>query len=238
MSDLSILYYTANLLPPDFAEAVREQLRIAVARRFPIITIAQGESDFGDTIIDVGPIGASVLNLYRQVLIGAKAATTPFVALCEDDALYTPGHFTCYRPPLDTFGYNHHKWALYQWGKPVFSRKKNRSVLNQCLAPRDLLVEALEERFAKVAAGAYDEERIKANFAEPGRYEKWLRVTIRKLAEFWSPEPNIIISHRWALGYQVLGRRKALGKEQTDRIEPWGTAEDVRHRFCGGQRRG
>ena len=41
----------------------------------------------------------------RAILIGAQAASTPFVACCEDDTLYAPSHFT-YRPALDTFAYD------------------------------------------------------------------------------------------------------------------------------------
>ena len=228
MSDLTILYYTANLLPPGFASAVRAQLMLAVGDRYPIFCISQGALDFGSAQINVGPLGPSVLNLYHQVLLGAQVARTPYVALCEDDTLYTPGHFDCYRPNLDTFAYNHHKWALYTWGEPIFSAKTNRSVLNQCIAPREQLVRALEERFEH----EYTPERVQKHFAEPGRYERWLGVTIQKMEAFESPEPNIVISHEHALGFQQLGTRKALGDRQCERLDPWGTATEVRERFC------
>ena len=228
MSDLTVLYYTANLLPPGFASAVRAQLMLAVGDRYPIFCISQGPLDFGSAQINVGTIGPSVLNLYRQVLLGAKVARTPYVALCEDDTLYTPGHFDSYRPDLDTFAYNHNKWALYTWGPAVFSAKTNRSVLNQCIAPREQLVRALEERFEH----EYTPERVQKHFAEPGRYERWLGVTIQKMVAFESPEPNIVISHEHALGFQQLGTRKALGDRQCERLDPWGTATEVRERFC------
>ena len=228
MSDLTVLYYTANLLPVGFASAVRAQLMLSVDQRFPIFCISQGPLDFGSAQINVGVLGPSVLTLYRQVLLGARVARTPYVALCEDDTLYTRGHFDCFRPDLDTFSYNHNKWALYTWGQPIFSAKTRRSVLNQCIAPRERLVAALEERFEH----DYTPERVQKHFAEPGRYEKWLGVTIQAMTEFYSPEPNIVISHEHALGYQQLGTRKALGDRQCDRLDPWGTASEVRERFC------
>lgn len=229
MSDLTIVYYTANQLPDHFAGLVRRILLEAVGGRFPIVTVSQGPLVFGDTQIDIGTPGPSVLTLYRQVLEGARAATTPYVALCEDDTLYSASHFTAFRPPLDTFAYDHAKWGLYTWGPAVFSTKTNRSVLNQCIAPRLQLIAALEERFAKT----FTPDRIAKHFAEPGRYERWLGVTIQKLVTFTAPDPSIVISHEWALGYQHLGQRKRLGELRCDALPGWGTAAEVRQRVLG-----
>ena len=229
MTDLTCLYYTANRLPPAFAEAVRAELVRAVDGRYPILTVSQGPLAFGDHQIDIGPVGPSILTLYRQVLLGAEAATTPYVALCEDDTLYSRSHFDCHRPALDTFAYDHHKWALYTWGPAIFSAKTNRSVLNQCIAPREQLIAALTERFRKT----YPPDRVEKHFAEPGRYEKWLQVTEQKLETFWAPDPSIVISHEYALGFRHLGTRKALGETQCTELPGWGHAADLRARVCG-----
>jgi hypothetical protein len=41
----------------------------------------------------MGDIGRSHLNIYRQILEGCKAATTKYVAMAEDDILYSESHF-------------------------------------------------------------------------------------------------------------------------------------------------
>lgn len=234
IGDLAIVYYTSNRLPNDFAEAVRERLiQSAEEVGVPIISISQKSIKLG-TNFCLGDIGVSTLNLYRQVLLGAKIARTPYVALCEDDCLYLPSHFTNYRPPLTAFGYNQNKWTVFAWDSdpsPILSNKYHRCVLNQCIAPRNLLVEALEERFEYVEAGKFTEDKIKMHFCEPGRHEKWLGITIREKIEFNAPEPSIVFCHLNAM--DRLGKRKRHGEIRTDHCEPWGTATDLLREYVG-----
>ena len=89
---ITVLYYTANVVNEIFAKNVRRQLR-AAAGDLPIVSVSQKPIDFGENIC-VGDIGRSHINIYRQVLIAAECAQTPYVALCEDDILYAhPGDF-------------------------------------------------------------------------------------------------------------------------------------------------
>jgi hypothetical protein len=178
----------------------------------------------------VGPIGRSHLNIYRQILAGARAARTAFVACCEDDALYTPGHFTAYRPAPDAFAYNLNRWGLYTWTDPPVFNFKRRRVVNQLIAPRLLLIEALEERFAKFP----DASAIPVKYwADPGRREAQLGVTVRETVTFRSPEPNIVFSHPEAFGYLELGRKKRMGLERCDALAPWGKAAEVLADYWG-----
>jgi hypothetical protein len=232
MVDLTVLYYTANKIPEVFATNIRNQI-LSVINDLPIISISHKPIDFGNNIC-VGDIGVSVFNLYRQVLIGAKVAKTEYVVLCEDDCLYTRGHFTCYRPPKNLFGYNHNKWGLYVWEKnPIFSYKFNRSVLSQCIAPRKLLIESLTERFN---AGIPENETTARVFAEPGRYERHFKrfnVTIREKEAFESPEPNVILSHTDCLQYATMGTHKGHGTLREKKLAPWGKASDVLRKYLG-----
>ena len=52
--------------------------------------------------------------IYKLMLQGAKIAKTPYIAMVEDDMLYSRDHFEL-RPPLDTFGYNWNRWSLFTW---------------------------------------------------------------------------------------------------------------------------
>lgn len=225
-TDLTVLYYTANKIPEFFADNVRKHLLNTIGG-LPLISISQKPLDFGKNIC-VGEIGVNVFNLYRQVLIGAKAAQTPFVALCEDDCLYTPLHFTCFRPPLNIFAYNHNRWSIFTWHKkPLFSKKLNRAVLSQGILPRELLIESLEERFSKITPGPEYER----TFAEPGRYEKNLRVTLREKVAFESKRPNLIICH--LDGIEPLGKRKAMGDERVDFLRDWGAPSYILYKYVG-----
>ncbi len=236
MNDITILYYTSNTIPSHFAESVRARLLESSQFHYPhipIVSISQKPMDFGENVC-VDEIGKSTLNLYRQVLIGARFARTPYVALCEDDCLYLPTHFYCHRPALDTFAYNQNKWTVFAWDRPdkaILSNKLHRCVLNQCIAPRLQLISALEERFALREAGGLPDEQVRMHFAEPGRYEKWMGVSIQKMEEFSSPQPSIVFCHLHAMDY--LGKRKRHGDIRVESCEPWGTAVEIIEKYIG-----
>ena len=208
------------------SDAIRDQLLKSIGDT-PLISVSQKPIDFGENIC-VGNIGRSQINIYKQVLIGAREARTKYIALCEDDCLYSPSHFTSFRPADDEFAYNFNRWGLYTWSNPpVFSNKK-RIVLSQCIASRDLIIETSKERFDHFP----DESKIPLyHFAEFGKYERHMGLTIRKAIRFESPEPTIMFSHPEAIGYGVLGRRKGLGSERCDDLPYWGTAREVLKKY-------
>ena len=145
MQDLTVIYLTASEINENFAEYQRRVLVDAIGD-YPLISISRKPLDFGQNILDNGERGYS--NIYRQMLRAAKVATTPFIATAEDDTLYPKEHYNFYRPEKDTFAYNNSRWALFTWGVPTYSwrnRKSNCSLI----APRELTIEALEERFEK-----------------------------------------------------------------------------------------
>ena len=222
MNDITAVYYTANVIDEGFAKSVRWQLLFAIGD-IPLVSVSQKPIDFGRNIC-IGDMGPSLRTLYHQVLLGAKEAKTKYVALCEDDVLYLPDHFHCYRS--DCFGYNHNRWGIYLWDKePIFSYK-NRSTLCQCIAPRELLIATLEERFA----ANVPDYRLKY-FCEPGRYEHRLEITLQRKEEFRSPLPNIKFSHLTEL--QHMGKRKKHGDDKTKFLYPWGSAEGVIEMYVG-----
>lgn len=93
-----------------------------------------------------------------------------------------------------------------------------------------MLVEALEERFARVEKLKQEgqkEEDIIHHWGDPGRYEDKLGVTVRETEEFYSGVPNIVFSHPEAFGYLSRGTRKKLGDIKAIEIPYWGRAEDV-----------
>ena len=233
-SDITACYYTANRIPDCIGVPVRNALLESTRPLgIPIVSVSHQPIDLG-TNVCVGPNPICVLTLYRQVLIAAQHARTEFVALCEDDCLYPPSHFTSYRPPdLQTFAYNQHKWTVLAWeSNPILSNKLDRCVLSQCIAPRLELIAALSERFEHIRLGTLDQDQIDRHFAEPGRYERWMGVTIRNKVQYSDPDPTIIICHLHA-SIDQLGKRKRHGDIRTQTCNPWGSAEDIIRKYVG-----
>lgn len=238
MNSLSVVYYTSNYLQdknPYFFENTKKQL-IKSAKDLEIITVSQRPLDFG-TNICVGNIGRSHLNIYKQILIGAKKATTDYVAMAEDDILYAPEHFNpfVYIKPEhinnDTLLYDMNKVSLFTWTKPpMFSFRTNRRVVNQLIAPRKILIELLEERFARVEVlkKKMPMETIIKYWGDPSRYENLLGVKERKAHEYYCKEPSVVFSHEYAYGYEFnQGKKKKLGDLRIIELQTWGRAEDI-----------
>ena len=218
-SDITIIMLTANKVPKGWAEFHKQKL-LEAAGDSPIITISAEHLDWGQNIIQSGPYGAS--NIYLQMLKGAKIATTDYIGIAEDDVLYPKEHFE-YRPPDDSFAYNMNRFNIFTWGKPVYSWK-NRMGNFTLIAPRKLLIEALEERFEKYPNGT-----IEALSGEIGRkdMEEKLGLTRRNAIWFSTPISVIHIDHEFGLDQLARTHRKSKGILQAFDIPYWGRAKDI-----------
>lgn len=208
MNDLTLLFITAGKVPEKWSVFHAEQL---TKLPYPMITM-RDEEKLGEEMI------------YKRMLEGAKQATTPFVAVIEDDVLYPPDHFV-FRPPLDTFAYNQNRWALFTWGVPTYSWRNRKSNCT-LIAPRELLIEALEERFAKHPNGW-------TWVGELGRknVEHNLGVTPRKSVEWHSKVSVIQINHDDSTEDRQKRHRKELGPMRCYDIPVWGKASDLISHF-------
>ncbi len=240
-NNLTVIYYTSNYLEkknPYFVENTKKQL-IKAIDGLPLISVSQEPMQFGKNIC-MGDIGRSHLNIYRQILEGCKAATTEFVAMAEDDVLYSWEHFHSDLPKGDEFLYDMNKVSLFTWIKPaLFSFRTKRKVVNHLIAPTKMLIEALEERFSRLKLLESllkeshpdiknPEETLIKYWGDPGRYEDILGVTVRKTKEFYSTSPGIVFSHEFAYGYEHgLGKKKRLGDIRIIELDRWGRAEDI-----------
>lgn len=221
MSDLTVIYYTANHISQLFARTIQHYLLGAIGE-LPLISVSQKPMNFGENIC-VGEIGRSHLNIYRQALIGAKAAKTKYIVLAEDDILYSPGHFK-YRPSNGVFAYNMSVWSIYTWVRPPIFSYKDRRVLHSMICERDLFIEAMDERFNKYP----NESKVNLGlWAEPGKYEDQLGVTVRQTEKFYTAIVNVAFSHETALAFGNLGTRKKLGNLRVTALPYWGSAEQV-----------
>jgi len=242
MEDLSIVYYTCNYLDdknPAFLAHTRRYLEKAIGKA-PLIVVSHKPVQWPRMTenIVLGDIGRSHFNIYKQIMIGSKAARTKWVAMAEDDILYSESHFN---PQFfvnqsifdgDFFLYDMNKASLFTWSDPpIFSFRPKRKVVNQLIAKRDELVSAMEERFTllpKLRERGWPEERILRYWGDPGRYEKNLGVTEHKCYEWYCWVPSIVFSHEFAYGYEFnQGKRKKDGNVRIVELCDWGRAEDI-----------
>jgi hypothetical protein len=229
-ADLTVIYYTSNYLEnhnPYFLGNTKRYLKDSIGDT-ALISVSHKPCDLGENIC-VGDIGRSNRNIYWQILTGAKAAKTKYVAMAEDDVLYSPSHFQC-RPTKDNIlFYNMNKWSIFTWSKPMVFSWRHRKIIFSLVCSRNLLIDCIEERLEKYPS--YDNQFC----GEPGRYEEVLKITPRESEEGWSDRPIVVFSHPHALGYvstphgreRPVGENKALGPLRGTELVPFGHAVDV-----------
>lgn len=224
-NDLTLLYYTANLIGDGFMKRIQDHLTQISGIGLPIISVSQKPIDFGQNIC-VGDIGHSVYNVYKQVLIAAEAAKTTFVACVEDDALYTTEHFA-FRPPDDAFYYDIARYNVYHKG--VFYHHRKRIVMSMCIAPTELMVNTLRLRFEKYPNLLPPSEL--SNFVEPGRHEEEMGLPKVKLGTFSTSPPPLTINHKRSLAGLRHWRDKDI---VTEELPYWGNAGELWRQMCDG----
>lgn len=244
MADLSILYLTDNALDQKVRDVCIHYL-YAAAKDLPIISASQGPCNVGKNV-DLGPLGRSGLNMYKQVLAGLDLIDTKWVAIAEHDCVYSAEHFE-FRPPEDQyFWYNLNNWFL-QYDNPrypdfngMFSFKKARRVQSQLICDVKELRKVTNDQVKIVTEPLWDTVRYNKGVGEPGTisFEKAMSLTggIRKTPlrekikqflinyaarDFVTKIPSVDIRH----SNNFTGPRR--GNKRRFTLEPWGTMEDI-----------
>lgn len=223
-SDITIIMLTANRVPKSWA-AFHKQKLIEAASGAPIITLSREPLNWGINILDDKEYEIS--NIYFQLLQGAKAAQTEYIAVAEDDTLYPKEHFE-YRPPKDAFAYNQNRFNVFRWSRTPTFFWKDRASNSTLVAPRELVIEALEERFKKHPKGTPS-----GLTGELGRnnIEDNLGLKRRKMTWFSTEISVVRVDHE--LGIDRLSRthRKGMGILRSYDIPYWGKAGDIVKEF-------
>jgi len=214
-NDITIIFLTPNRVPKQWAEYHKKILLEAIGDT-PIITISKDPLDWGLNILQTE---YSVSNIYRQILRGAKMATTPYVAVAEDDTLYSKEHFQ-YRPPLDKFAYDLNRWVIFTWGEAFYFHKP-RPANSGMIAPRELLIKAFEEKFRKYPNGIPEGMAKEVGTHNDGwGYE-----------EFYSSQPYVGFNHDFSVDDLERRHHKKAGMVRAYDIPIWGRAEELRKHF-------
>jgi hypothetical protein len=223
MNDLTILFLTVNAVPTAWAEYQKDVL-LKAANGAPIITLSMKPLSWGLNVLQHNP--RSLSNIYWQMLRGAKLATTDFIGIAEDDTLYHKEHFGV-RPALDEFGYNMCHWSLFTWGEPTYHWRNRRGNYSM-IAPRKLMIDALEERFSKYPNGTPDD---KTGELGRERIDKYLGLTPRKLKEFWTTIAVVNFQHDYSMEEYQTRHVKRMGMLRAFDIPHWGRADQLVRRF-------
>jgi hypothetical protein len=225
-NDLTILYYTANIIPEHFMLNIQNQIKNSVGDT-KIISVSQKPVGLGYNIC-YGTKGRSLFNLYQQILIAVREAHTSYVACCEDDTLYPPEHFE-HRCPLDMIAYDINKYTLMTWrSDPIFTLRPGRRTMSSMIGSTKVLLDTLEERYDKYpSVEVIPPDIYKYYWGEPGRFENHALLTPIKTEVFEAKIPHIQFSTPESMGFGYLGTRKALGPVQSYDLPLWGNAKDA-----------
>lgn len=218
--DLTIIFLTTNRVPEKWAKFHKERL-LEAAWKYPIISISCKPVDIWTNIIQSEPLSKS--NIFYQMLRWVRMVKTKYVAIAEDDTLYTKEHFD-YRPRENEFAYNQHKWSLYTWN-PVYNLKNFLKTNAVMICETKLALEALEERFVKYP---HDMENMPIGMCwELWCYEDGLWITPRKAVWFKTDEPVVQLDHDFFTPYNKEKEttehrhQKELGTIQAYDIPIW-----------------
>lgn len=223
MGDLTIIFITANEMPPNWTT---HQINVLVeaANGLQIISISRKPMNLGVNIIDNEP-KKSYWNIYMQLLAGAIVAKTKYVAMAEDDVLYTKEHFSEFRPADDEVSYDRSRWSLFAWESPPMYCLRNRISNCSLIAPRDYLIEALTERKNKHPNGFYNDALV----GEVGRkmVEKNLGVSQRNMSEWYCTNPIVQLNHINGTDDRQKTKWKKHGQIKAWDIPFWGKAKEI-----------
>lgn len=231
--DLTVIYLTINTMPYRWEQFHLGHLLVAVEDR-PMVVISKDPMEIVDPygqsrpstryLIQSGP--PSAWNVYRQLLRGAAVATTKYVAVAEDDTLYTSQHFTDFRPPEDAVSYDLSRWSVFSWQKkPMFSAIRRHGNFTM-IGPRQLVIDALEEREEKYPNG----HDYSGEIGRPD-VERNLRVTRHKLVDWYCTHPIVNLCHPNGLSPTYIGSgiglKRKPGELKAWDIPHWGKAVDI-----------
>ena len=139
MGNLTIIYYSSNSEDSKFENKIIEDLK-KKAGDIPIVSVTMKPLDLG-TNICIGGQPVCYSNLWKQQLIGLKAAKTKFCITAEADCLYPESYFK-FTPPREDMVYMYDNiWAFWK-NRDKFWRKPSCEGAQMC--GREYWIERLE----------------------------------------------------------------------------------------------
>jgi hypothetical protein len=225
MSDLTVIYITANRVPKKWESYQMDVLKKALLDN-DVITISREPMDFGQNILDVEPLYNG--NFPRQLFRGIEKARTKYIALAEDDTLYTSDHFM-FRPNLDRFFYSFNRYILYLWD-PQFYYKLDQLAGAGMICNRNLALDALGDRIEKYPNGLPRDRYVE--FGYERRYPN-LGLNFHSIGKFKQGNPIVQVEHLYFSSMEnnhynrSIKRNKQKPHHYYDEIPYWGKTENI-----------
>jgi hypothetical protein len=215
--DTTVVYYTSNREKPEFESRIVATL-LDNSGGLPIVSVSQKPMALG-TNICVGDVGVCNYNAFRQMQIGAQAASTDFVCTAESDYLYPEEYFNRRVTDKEMFHCAYRTYMVYG-DEYYYSRRINEAAM---IVGRDYLVRALEEmlRGSGVTRTWHEECQLPSLFVGKNRCRVTLRVP---MITFKTPE-NMHKKHH-KLSYVKL--------EDVSTLPHWGAAEELSGKYYAG----
>jgi hypothetical protein len=206
---MTVLYYTGNKKSQAFHDKVLASLRSSLdSYDLPVVSVSQKPMDFGNNIC-VGNVGASYLNAYRQMYIGAVASGTEYLAFAEDDFLYPQEYFRFEPSGGDFYRYDN-TWMVL-WRGAYY---RTKPVGGAQVAKRDFIVDRLAEYL--------DGEPEWAD----GKYWPNKPDFMGAPFELFSGPPVVAFKP-----LENLSRSGYALPEKTKDLHPWGNVDELRRRY-------
>ena len=220
MKDITIIMMTPNLVPKNWAKYHKQKL-LEASDGAPIITISSKPLNWGSNLIQEE---YGLPNLYKQLLRGAKTATTEWIAVADDDTLYPKEHFA-FRPKEPGFYYNLNRWHLFTWGEPFYFHKPKPGG-GLMIATRILVIEAMEARMAAdpKLEGHYSVKELGAS-RRMGKYDK------HEFKQFYTTRSIVSFYHEKSIDEFIRRRKKYVWPVRAYDLPLWGRAQDLRKKF-------
>lgn len=206
-SNKTVLYYTGNRKHPGFEAKVQWALAENKGN-LPVVSVSQKPVYLGHNIC-VGEVGASYLNVYRQILIGAKAAKTEYLVFAEDDFLY-PQEYFAFDPPGGDFYRLDNTWMVLKRG----AYHRTKPIGGAQIAKRDFVIRELEHYL--------------------GGCPEWFDGNYKIKKPDWNGEPFELFSGPPVVAFKATGNLSRSGystKETTRTLPIWGDVAQLRRRY-------
>ncbi|WP_370574774.1 hypothetical protein [Methanomethylovorans sp.] len=213
MDDTTVIYYTGNYENESFEKKIQLTL-LENMGNLPLISVSQKPLDFG-TNICVGTIGISGPNAWRQLRLGALAATTKFICTAEADFIYPPEYFQ-YKPERDDTFYIADPVYVFFNQSTRFSLKPNGSE-GALVVNRELLIRRVEEMYTGLADWEQPTKTIHMfGMGAPAPYKRFRL-------------PNPVVTFK--TDKNMTRFTKHDKNQYLNEIPYWGTSEEVTKRF-------
>lgn len=213
MSDATIVYCSSNMEHPLFEQRIRDNI-LKNCGGLPIISVTQKPIDFGTNICVGDQVGVSGFNFFRQVLIGCKAATTPFIISAEADTVYPPDYFEFRPKELDICFRDSNLYVMGDHRNYWY--KKGEGATHAQIVGREFYISVLEKLFE----GAPEWSGEEKNFPK----ERHKKADVFDRIEYYRTENPVfqIKTHR-SMRYHTHSERVPIHE-----LPYWGDGKTIR----------